>query len=184
MGVRSWSERGGRPRDGAAKDGESWSEGEPQRYRGQSRRLASGGRQQSCVRPRRVRRPPPGSESGACLQRGSSGTWESPWSPWVESGGGVPTVEGKTPGAEGKLQPLTRACWRTAKGTHRKRSAARYRGGEGAPNAPERGSWQSERIRVPMAGSPMLLVGTVGNHGPRDPREGRRRRASRELEGP
>ena len=29
----------------------------------------------------RVRRTPPGSESGACIHRGSSGTWESPLSP-------------------------------------------------------------------------------------------------------
>ena len=29
----------------------------------------------------RVRRTPPGSESGACLQRGNSGTWESHLSP-------------------------------------------------------------------------------------------------------
>ena len=29
----------------------------------------------------RVRRTPPGSESGAWLQRGNSGTWESPLSP-------------------------------------------------------------------------------------------------------
>jgi hypothetical protein len=30
---------------------------------------------------RRVRRTPPGSESGAWLQRGNAGTWESHWSP-------------------------------------------------------------------------------------------------------
>jgi hypothetical protein len=50
-------------------------------------------------------------------------------------------------------------------------------GGEGEPHAPEMGSWQSERSSVPMAGSPRLLVGTVGNHGPRDPLQGRRSRA-------
>ncbi len=50
-------------------------------------------------------------------------------------------------------------------------------GGEGEPNAPEMGSWQSERIIVPMAGRPMLLVGKVGNQCPRDPLQGRRRRA-------
>src|SRR5215831_10285770 len=31
---------------------------------------------------RRVYRTPPGSESGACLHRGDSGTWESQGSPW------------------------------------------------------------------------------------------------------
>src|SRR2546422_769670 len=30
---------------------------------------------------RRVRRTPPGSENGACLQRGNAGTWESHLSP-------------------------------------------------------------------------------------------------------
>jgi len=50
MGVRSWSERGGRPRDGAPHYVESWTAGEPQRYRGTSRRCASAGRQQSWVR--------------------------------------------------------------------------------------------------------------------------------------
>ena len=57
-------------------------------------------------------------------------------------------------------------------------------GEEGEPNDPEMGYWQSERIIVPMAGSPMLLVGKVGNQCPRDPLQGRRRRASRYLEGP
>ncbi len=50
-------------------------------------------------------------------------------------------------------------------------------GGEGEPNDPEMGYWQSERIIVPMAGSPMLLVGKVGNQCPRDPLQGRRSRA-------
>ena len=66
-------------------------------------------------------------------------------------------------------------------GKHRehKESGVRHGigGGEGEPNDPEMGSWQSERSRVPMAGSPRLLVGTVGNRRPRDPPEGRRRRA-------
>ncbi len=57
-------------------------------------------------------------------------------------------------------------------------------GGEGAPHAPELGSWPSERIIVPLAGSPRLLVGKVGNPCPRDPLQGRRRRAERSLEGP
>ena len=56
--------------------------------------------------------------------------------------------------------------------------------GEGAPNAPEMGHWQSSRSIVPQAGSGALLGGKVGNRCPRDPREGRRRRASRFLGGP
>jgi len=47
--------------------------------------------------------------------------------------------------------------------------------GEGAPNAPERGQWQSERSIVPPAGSGALLVGKVGHRCPRDPREGAQR---------
>jgi hypothetical protein len=50
MGVRSWRERGGRPRDGAPKYVESWTAGEPERDRGTSRRCARAGRQQSWVR--------------------------------------------------------------------------------------------------------------------------------------
>src|SRR5207249_5483068 len=139
MGVRSWSERGGRPRDCAPTYGESWSAGEPQRDRGQSRRRASAGRQQSCVRQRRVRKTPPGSESGACRQRGSSGTWESQWSPCVESGRGVPTVEVKTPGAERRLQPLKRAFWRKQR-EHKERGVMQGSGGgEGEPNDPGMG---------------------------------------------
>ena len=38
----------------------------------------------------RVCRTPPGSESGACLQRGSSGTWESQLSPCLIPGMGGP----------------------------------------------------------------------------------------------
>src|SRR5712692_3551693 len=109
MGVRSWSERGGRPRDGAPKWVESWSEGSPQRYRGQSRRCASAGRQQSCVRQRRGRRTPPGSESGACLQRGSSGTWENHLSPCIIPGWGDRATKG--PGVTWGLPPGHEPAW-------------------------------------------------------------------------
>src|SRR5206468_12984911 len=83
-----------------------------------------------------------------------------------------------------KRQPFQRGLWHTTKGTPSERSEARCRGGRGSTGRPERGSWQSERLRVPRAGSPRPPVGTVGTHGPRDPLEGRRRRASRYLEGP
>jgi hypothetical protein len=49
--------------------------------------------------------------------------------------------------------------------------------GQGVPNDSERGSWQSERTRVPMAGHRRRLVGQVGHRGPRAPLEGRRSRA-------
>jgi hypothetical protein len=51
--------------------------------------------------------------------------------------------------------------------------------GQGVPHDSERGSWQSSRTSVPMAGNLRLLVGQVGHRCPRDPREGRRSRASR-----
>ena len=50
MGVRSGSERGGRPRDGAPTSVEAWTAGSPPRDRGTSRRCASAGRPQSWVR--------------------------------------------------------------------------------------------------------------------------------------
>jgi len=51
MGVRSWSERGGRPRDGAPQCVESWTGGYPSRqYGGESRRCARTGRQQCQTR--------------------------------------------------------------------------------------------------------------------------------------
>src|ERR671923_3084827 len=46
---------------------------------------------------------PPGSESGACLHRGSSGTWESHLSPCDISGLGDRMTKG--PGAAGELRP-------------------------------------------------------------------------------
>ena len=51
--------------------------------------------------------------------------------------------------------------------------------GQGGPHDAERGSWQSSRPRVPRTGNRRLLVGKVGHRCPRDPREGRRRRAER-----
>ena len=41
--------------------------------------------------------------SGACMQRGDSGTWESQRSPCVTSGVGVPTGTVKAPGVERRL---------------------------------------------------------------------------------
>src|SRR5438093_4528153 len=73
----------------------------------------------------------------------------------------------KTPGVARKLQPLTRA-FSAEEGHKESRGMQGIGGGEGAPNAPEMGSRQSERIRVPRK---------VGNRGPRAPREGRRSRA-------
>src|SRR5262249_49804497 len=93
----------GRPRHGAPQEVESWSAGEPQRERGKSRRFASTGRPQSWVRYRRVRRIPPGSESGACLHRGNAGTWEHHLSPRIMPGLGARATKG--PGVTWGLHP-------------------------------------------------------------------------------
>ena len=133
MGVRSWSERGGRPRDCAPTYGESWSAGEPQRDRGQSRRRASAGRQQSCARQRRVCRTPPGSEGGACLQRGSSGTWENHLSPCTIPRWGDRATTG--PGVTWGFRPGHEPYGDTTN----TRKQARYRGGERQAKPPETG---------------------------------------------
>ena len=46
-------------------------------------------------------------------------------------------------------------------------------GGEGEPNDPETGHWQSERTIVPRAGNPNLLAGKVGNLSPEGPTGGK-----------
>jgi len=66
-----------------------------------------------------------------------------------------------------------------SKGHEARRALHGIGGGKGAPHAPERGSWPSERTRVPLAGTPRCLVGKVGNRCPRAPRAGRRSRAAR-----
>jgi hypothetical protein len=67
---------------------------------------------------------------------------------------------------------------------HTARRATRGIGeGQGAPHDPERGHWQSSRRRVPRVRNREFLTGTVGNQRPRDPLEGRRRRASRAAGG-
>src|SRR5215510_727000 len=63
--------------------------------------------------------------SGACIQRGDSGTWESQWCPCRASGIGVPASEAKTPGAGRRLVPLRRTLHE--QGTQSKMSATRYR---------------------------------------------------------
>jgi hypothetical protein len=129
-------ERGSRPRDGAPKYVESWSTGESaSRSEGQPT-VCSDRKAAVLDATRQVFRTPPGSESGAGLQRGDSGTWESQWCPWVKSGAGVPTIAGKTPGVERRCQPLTRAV---REGTQSKRRDTRYRGRRGRTERPRDG---------------------------------------------
>ena len=86
---------------------------------------------------RRAFRTPPGSETRAWSHRGSLETWESQWFPWRKSGGGVPTGEGKTPGAGRRRSPPRRAL--QGQGTQRKTSAPRYRGRRGRTERPRDG---------------------------------------------
>ena len=77
MGVRSWRERGRRPRDSAPKYGELWATGSVSSCREGKPTVCSDRKAAVLDAPRRVCRTPPGSESGACVHRGDSGTWES-----------------------------------------------------------------------------------------------------------
>ena len=112
----------------------------------------------------RVRRTPPGSKSGACLHRGSSGTWESHLSPCHIPGMGDRVTKG--PGVVWEFRPDHEPVRDTTNGQQQ----ARYRGASAKRSVPRGAERQSERSIVP---------GKVGNSGPQDPREGRRRRASR-----
>ena len=110
------------------------------------------------------RRTPPGSASGACLQRGSSGTWESPRSPCHLPGMGdrVTTSPGVVWGPRPGQKPVRDTTHEPQRTRDREASDKR---------SDLRGAgWPSERSRVPGKG---------GNGGPREPREGRQRRASR-----
>jgi len=111
-----------------------------------------------------VRRTPPGSESGAYLHRGNSGTWESHLSPGHIPGLGHRATKG--PGVAWTLPPRHEPLGDTTNG----RKRARYREASDERSDPRRAWWQSERSIVPRK---------VGNRRPRDPLEGRRRRASR-----
>jgi hypothetical protein len=84
-----------------------------------------------------VCRIPPGAESGAGMQRGDSGTWESQWFPCRKSGVGVPTGEVKTPGAGRRRAPPRRAL--QEQGPQSKTSATRYRGRRGSTERPRDG---------------------------------------------
>jgi hypothetical protein len=107
---------------------------------------------------------PPGSETGAGFQRGNSGTWESHLSPGSYSRTRGP---GDHRPWRGRGLPPDPAPVRD---TTNARQQARYREARDERSDPRWVERQSERSRVPVQ---------VGNQGPRDPLEGRRRRASR-----
>jgi hypothetical protein len=58
----------------------------------------------------RVHKTPPGSESGACMQRGNSGTWESHLSPCSTTGRGDRSIPG--PGVAWGLPPRHEPLWK------------------------------------------------------------------------
>ena len=96
-----------------------------------SRRFARTGRQQSWARLWRVSRTPPGSESGACLQKGNSGTWESLLSPWFRPGMGDRVTKG--PGVTWGFLLVT-----SPSGTSRTLEASKVSGRRATSEAPER----------------------------------------------
>jgi hypothetical protein len=112
----------------------------------------------------RVRRTPPGSQSGAWIHRGSSGTWESHLSPCHTPGRGDRGTKG--PGVVWEFRPDDEPVRATTNGPKQ----ARDRGASAQRRVPRGAERQSSRSLVP---------GKVGNSGPQDPLEGRRRRASR-----
>ena len=112
----------------------------------------------------RVSGTPPGSASGACIQRGSSGTWESHRSPCYISGLGDRATPG--PGGVGELRPQPEPDGDTTNPPQQ----ARYRGASDKCSASRGAAWQSSRNVVPVK---------VGKCSPSDPLEGRRRRAAR-----
>src|SRR5262249_21436272 len=85
----------------------------------------------------RVRRTPPGSESGACVQRGNSGTWESHLSPCYIPGVGDRGTKG--PGVILGASTRTRA----GQGDHKRMEAGKVSGRRATSEAPETGRWQS-----------------------------------------
>ena len=77
-------------------------------------------------------RTPPGSESGACLQRGHSGTWESHLSPCSSAGNGGPAYQRPWRGSGASTGR------RAGNGYHERWKPARYRGRERQAKRPER----------------------------------------------
>jgi hypothetical protein len=137
MGVRSWRERRCRPCDRAPKYVESWSTGYASRCSEGKPTVCSDRKAAVLDAPRRVGRTPPGSESGACFQRGARELGRATWSPWVTSGVGVPTVTVKTPGVARRRPPRTRTLRK--QGTQSPRRDPRHQGRRGSTERPRDG---------------------------------------------
>ena len=119
----------------------------------------------------KVFRTPPGSESGACIYGGSSGTWESHLSPINKPEMRVHRLN-KVPGADG---PHSRQYQRAERNTQPKRSGLGYRGTTVKNEGPRDGQMAvlaehstEGQERVVTRATPQL-TGKVGNRGPRDP---------------
>jgi len=85
----------------------------------------------------RVRRTPPGSKSGACMHRGSSGTWESHLSPCHTPGMGDRVTKG--PGVMWEFRPDHEPVRDTTNG----QKQARYRGASDKRSVPRGAERQS-----------------------------------------
>ena len=90
-----------------------------------------------------VHRTPPGSESGACLHRGSSGTWENHLSPRTMPGLGDRVT--KRPGMPWGLHP----GHEPTRDTTNAMKQARYREASAKRSDPRGTRWQSSRRIVP-----------------------------------
>jgi len=156
--VRSRVSRAGRPRDGAPQGVESWSKESP--------REVVRGKPTVCTRRKAavlgalwpVSRPPPGSERGACLQRGTSGTWASHLSPGASAGNGGPAEHRpwRRPGASSGR--------RAGNGAHARWQPARSRACERHATRPER-----DRVAVVAASR----TGARGELRPKGPTGGK-----------
>jgi hypothetical protein len=80
----------------------------------------------------RVRRTPPGSESGACLQRGHAGTWESHRCPCPHARSGGPGDQRPWRGLGASTRP------RALRGDHERGKHARDRGTSAKRSTPSR----------------------------------------------
>jgi hypothetical protein len=112
---------------------------------------------------RRVDRTPPGSESGACRHRGDAGTGERPGAPGGQIRRRSAAQRGKD-SRRGKAAPALHTSLGRPRDTKPEARPQGIGAGEGAPNAPEVGQWQSARRRVPMQ---------VGHRRPQSPTRGK-----------
>jgi hypothetical protein len=75
--------------------------------------------------------------SGACLQRGNSGTWESHPAPCRETRSGGPGDQKPWRGLDASTSP------RALRGDHKRREAGKVSGNERQVKNPEKARWQS-----------------------------------------